>query len=167
MVSQSIDMYSTFNPPTVSFLAGSGLGISSSFLPISSPYRRHLIWESNSALNKQSPVLQPWTKKSGLFHHQSMCRVRRSLIPNYHQLSNALTLESKYQCQKVYIKFPFGAGVNVLCGMGLLSTPYANPRRRLDEPMDTTDVSPINNEREFSQTPSCSENRCSMFKAEY
>ncbi|KAF9602902.1 hypothetical protein IFM89_032642 [Coptis chinensis] len=100
-------MYSTITPPTVSFLAGSSLGISSSFLSISSPHRRHQISESDSALNKPSPVLQPWTKKSRLFHHQSMRRVRRSLIPNYHQLSNALTLKQSSMVLMFYVEWDY------------------------------------------------------------
>ncbi|KAF9604003.1 hypothetical protein IFM89_039357 [Coptis chinensis] len=101
-------MYSTFTPPTVSFLAGSSLGISSSFLSISSPHRRHQISESaDSALNKPSPVLQPWTKKSRLFHHQSMRRVRRSLIPNYHQLSNALTRKQSSMVLMFYVEWDY------------------------------------------------------------
>ncbi|KAF9607731.1 hypothetical protein IFM89_000078 [Coptis chinensis] len=100
-------MYSTFTPPTVSFLAGPSLGISSSFLLISSPHRRHQILESDSVLNKPSPVLQPWTKRSRLFHHQSMRQVRRSFIPNYHQLSNALTLKQSSMVLMFYVEWDY------------------------------------------------------------
>ncbi|KAF9595525.1 hypothetical protein IFM89_000613 [Coptis chinensis] len=111
---QSIDMYSNFTPPTVSFLAGSSLGISSSFLSISSPHRRHQISESDSALNK--PFL-PSTA--------TLDKEEPPLPPSKHASCQAFSYPELPPTQQCSYTQAVLNGVNVLCGMGLLSTPYA------------------------------------------
>ncbi|OVA17822.1 Amino acid transporter [Macleaya cordata] len=111
---QSMDMYTSVTPPTVGFLAGSSLGtsfgISSSFLS-SSIHKRHQA--SEQSLNKPFISITTLDKEAAPPTPASKHSSRRF---SYHELPP--TQECSY-AQSVL------NGVNVLCGVGLLSTPYA------------------------------------------
>ncbi|KAL5709539.1 hypothetical protein ACHQM5_020219 [Ranunculus cassubicifolius] len=107
---QSIDVYSSFTPPSVSFLAGSSLGISNSFLS-SSLYKRPQA--SDSTIRK--PLLPPSTlvDKEEIF------------LPSPKHASTQSFSFRELPTQKCSYTEAVLNGVNVLCGVGLLSTPFA------------------------------------------
>ncbi|KAF6150312.1 hypothetical protein GIB67_034011, partial [Kingdonia uniflora] len=110
---QSMDMYTSFTPPNVGFLAGSSLGIGSSFLT-SSLYRRPSTVENDSSLIKplipapslEKDELPPPTPR----RHPSQGFSYPDLPPPTQQCSYAQAVLN---------------GINVLCGVGILTVPYA------------------------------------------
>ncbi|KAF5204988.1 Amino acid transporter avt1d [Thalictrum thalictroides] len=109
---QSMDIYSSFTPPTASFLAGSSLGIGSSILCSSSPYRRSQVSVLDSSIRK--PLLPPTTLDK---------EDQYSLpTPKHASIATSSNFDQPRRCSFTEAVLN---GVNVLCGVALLSTPYA------------------------------------------
>ncbi|MED6209489.1 Amino acid transporter avt1c [Stylosanthes scabra] len=120
---QSIDLYSSVPSPNIGFLGTPSLSrLSSSFLSTSLT-RRHTP-ESLPSVTK--PLIQPVAVEDEVVHHR---RSSHALIPP-RRSSSSLKKESKASHEiPISRHCSFGQavlnGINVLCGVGILSTPYA------------------------------------------
>ncbi|KEH43506.1 amino acid transporter AVT1C [Medicago truncatula] len=117
---QSIDLYSSVPSPSIGFLGNSSLTrLSSSFLSTSLT-RRHTP-EVLPSVTK--PLIQPTEEEK----HQR--RSSHTLLPPLSRRSSLLKKESKVSHEVPSRHCSFGQavlnGINVLCGVGILSTPYA------------------------------------------
>lgn len=117
---QSIDLYSSVPSPSIGFLGNSSLTrLSSSFLSTSLT-RRHTP-EVLPSVTK--PLIQPTEEEK----HQR--RSSHTLLPPLSRRSSLLKKESKISHEVPSRHCSFGQavlnGINVLCGVGILSTPYA------------------------------------------
>ncbi|XP_052175348.1 amino acid transporter AVT1E-like [Diospyros lotus] len=116
---QSIDMYTTSTPPTFSFLTGSSLTrITSSFGPAQ---RR-----PGAAAAPGSPLNEPLICDSAIEEGEGM---PASYLPVYCSATSKLPSLSTFELPQPEQKCSYAQSllnaVNVLCGIGLLSTPYA------------------------------------------
>ncbi|KAI3989885.1 hypothetical protein MKX01_040855 [Papaver californicum] len=111
---KSMAMYTSVTPPTVGFLAGSSLGICSSFLSTSAR-RRSSFQSSEQSLVKPFISISSLDKE-GIQPPPTLASKQSSRRFSYQELPP--TQECSY-VQSVL------NGVNVLCGVGLLSTSYA------------------------------------------
>ncbi|PIA54701.1 hypothetical protein AQUCO_00900933v1 [Aquilegia coerulea] len=107
---QSMDIYSSFTPPTASFLAGSSLGIGSSIL-CSSPYKRSQVSVIDSSIRKS--LLPPTTLDKEDKYFPTPKHASIPTFSNFEQPRRSSFTEVVLN------------GINVLCGVALLSTPYA------------------------------------------
>ncbi|KAL7184472.1 hypothetical protein ACSBR2_026600 [Camellia fascicularis] len=120
---QSIDLYSSVPSPSIQFLGTSSLSrLSSSFLS-SSLTRRHtpeiLPSESKPLLSTPEDEQQPKQRRSS---HSLLPPVpsRKSSVRKSVKISHELPV-----CQQSSYGQAVLNGMNVLCGVGILSTPYA------------------------------------------
>ncbi|KAF5947880.1 hypothetical protein HYC85_013837 [Camellia sinensis] len=120
---QSIDLYSSVPSPSIQFLGTSSLSrLSSSFLS-SSLTRRHtpeiLPSESKPLLSTPEDEQQPKQRRSS---HSLLPPIpsRKSSVRKSVKISHELPV-----CQQSSFGQAVLNGMNVLCGVGILSTPYA------------------------------------------
>lgn len=116
---QSIDLYSSVPSPNIGFLGPSSLTrLSSSFLSTSLT-RRHT---PETLPSVAKPLIQPTEE-------EQQRRSSHALLPPLSRRSSLLKKESKVSHEVPYQHCTFGQallnGINVLCGVGILSTPYA------------------------------------------
>ncbi|GMP69136.1 hypothetical protein CsSME_00028513 [Camellia sinensis var. sinensis] len=120
---QSIDLYSSVPSPSIQFLGTSSLSrLSSSFLS-SSLTRRHtpeiLPSESKPLLSTPEDEQQPKQRRSSHSLHPPIPS-RKSSVRKSVKISHELPV-----CQQSSYGQAVLNGMNVLCGVGILSTPYA------------------------------------------
>ncbi|KAK9290734.1 hypothetical protein L1049_008910 [Liquidambar formosana] len=114
---KSMDMYSSVTPPSISFQMGTSLtGLSSSFL--SSAYKRSQTSEYDSSLISKPLISAPSLDKEEV----PVSTVPAKLIVSSYSKSSVNELTPLQQCSSAQATLN---AINVLCGIGLLSTPYA------------------------------------------
>ncbi|KAI3988471.1 hypothetical protein MKX01_026285 [Papaver californicum] len=111
---QSMAMYTSVTPPTVGFLAGSSLGIGSSFLSTSAQRR-------SSFQSSEQTLIKPFISISSLDKEG----IQPPPTPASKHSSRRFSYQELPPTQECSYVQSVLNGVNVLCGVGLLSTPYA------------------------------------------
>ncbi|XP_043699498.1 amino acid transporter AVT1G-like [Telopea speciosissima] len=114
---QSMDMLTSVTPPTVGFLAGTSIsGLGSSFLSPSAYKRTH-------ASDYNASLAQPFfSEVDQLSFPEPTATPKRSSYTSYQRSSFHELPPPAQQCSCAQSVLN---GVNVLCGVGLLSTPFA------------------------------------------
>ncbi|CAA7399036.1 unnamed protein product [Spirodela intermedia] len=120
---QSIDIYSSVTPPTIGFLGTPTLTrLSSSFL--STSFRgKHTPEIISSLIKPLLPTSAPATEQER-HHRRSSHALLPPLIPSKHRTAKSSQELPSASRQCSYSQAVLN-GMNVLCGVGILSTPYA------------------------------------------
>ncbi|TKY53498.1 Vacuolar amino acid transporter 1 [Spatholobus suberectus] len=115
---QSIDLYGSVPSPNIGFLGTPSLStLSSSFI-------------SSSLTRRHTPEILPPEKKP-LLQPKEEDQPRHTLLPSYPSRKSSIRIDVSTVSHEVHIpgQCTFGQailnGINALCGVGILSTPYA------------------------------------------